>query len=61
VRGQCRSCGDERVRGNAELRKACHPDNSSGPQIGGQSSEFAAVMLHNLSTKVSGGEMEFID
>jgi hypothetical protein len=53
VRGQCRSCGDERVKGNTELRKACHPDNSSGPQIGGQSSEFAVVMVRIVCSTIS--------
>jgi hypothetical protein len=41
------------VKGNTELRKACHPDNSSGPQIGGQSSEFAVVMVGIVCSTIS--------
>jgi hypothetical protein len=49
VMGSCRSCGDEEVKKNAELREACHPANagggSTGAHEGKQIEEFAAVIL----------------
>jgi hypothetical protein len=34
VKGSCRSCGDEEVKGNAELREACHPEEEKEGQNG---------------------------
>jgi hypothetical protein len=49
VMGSCRSCGDEEVKKNAELREACHPakagGGSTGTHDGKQIEEFAAVIL----------------
>jgi hypothetical protein len=66
VEGKCRSCGDERVRGNEDLEEACHPeeggggrgrkgraggsDGSSGTQKDGKQSSELSVLLGIVSS-----------